>query len=324
VIRRLTCIGALAATLIAAAAGPAAAPPLLHFSVFADTGLRLADVAWTGSGFLYVENTTNKVWAAGPAGLPLRPFVSMPQEVEETRCRVSRGGHGFTAGDVYCHSPSNKIYRISPDGGTATVFATLPEAAISDGALAFDTGGRFGYALLAATGRSGSEATNGGTVYAVDARGDVRTVGGYPGPGGADEIAIASIRFGTAAHDVLLTVDAGTSGGSLAAMDGRGRSRTLVTLHDGPNPIVTIGRHTGRRPAAPPGLYVTDTATHDVFFAPAADFERFLGDVVVGSEITGAFWIVRPRGRGFDAVRLATTLQGTQFNLEGATYIPPR
>ena len=322
-IRGLTTMGALAATLIASLAA-AAGPPVLHFSVFADTGLRLTDVAWTGSSFLYVENTTNKVFAAGPSGLPLRPFASMPQEVEETRCRVSRGGHGFSAGDVYCHSPSNKIYRISPDGGTVTLFATLPESATSDGALAFDTGGRFGYALLAATGQSGSEATGGGTVYAVDRRGNVRTVGSYAGPGGADEIAIASIRFGTAPHDVLLTVDAGASGGRLAAMDGRGHSRTLVTLPDGPNPIVTIGRHTGRRPAAPPGLYVADTATHNVFFAPAADFERFIGDVVVGSEIKGAFWIVRPRGRGFEAVRLSTTLQGTEFNLEGATYIPSR
>jgi hypothetical protein len=312
---------AAAAALVVSAA--AAGPPVLHFRVYADTGLRLTDVVWTGSRFLYVENTTNTVSVAGPAGTPVRPFASMPREVEETRCRVSKGGHGFAAGDIFCHSPSNRIYRISPDGGTVTVFATLPDSTISDGALAFDTGGNFGYALLAATGRSGGEATSGGAVYAVDARGNVRTIGSYVGSGGADQIAVASVRFGTAKHQALLTLDAGGHG-SLVAMDAAGRTRTLATFPDGPNPIVTVGRHTGRRPGAPAGLYVTDTSSHAVFFAPAADFEAFLGDVVVGSEIKGMFWVVRPRGRGFQAMPVTTTLPGSGLNLEGATYIAPR
>jgi hypothetical protein len=312
-----------AAVAVVASVGAAAGPPVLHFRVYADTGLRLTDVVWTGSQFLYVENTTNAVSAAGPAGVPVRPFASMPPEVEETRCRVSKGGHGFTKGDVFCHSPSNRIYRISPDGRSVTVFATLPDGTISDGALAFDTGGKFGYALLAATGRSGSAAAQGATVYAVDSRGRVRTIGKYETNGGADQIAVASVRFGTAKQHALLTVDAGDHG-SLLAMDGDGRTRTLATFPDGPNPIVTVGRHTGRRPGAPAGLYVADTNSHAVFFAPAADFERFAGDVVVGSEVKGLFWIVRPRGKGFETVQVMTTLPGTGLNLEGATYIPPR
>src|SRR5579883_1253323 len=146
-------LGALAAAaLLTPAAGVGA--PTLHFRVFARTGLRLTDVVWTGRRFLYVDNTTNRVAAAGPSGTPLTPFARMPRQVEETRCAMSPGAHGFAAGFLYCHSPDNKVYRISPDGKTVAVVAVLPHAPRSDGALVFDTVGAFGYSLLVATGRS--------------------------------------------------------------------------------------------------------------------------------------------------------------------------
>ena len=128
-----------------------------------------------GTRFLYVENTTNVVWAAGPR---LTKFASMPKIVEETRCRLSPGTHGFSAGAVYCHAPDNVIYRISASG-KVNVFARLPDTTISDGALAFDTFGAFGFRLLAATGRSGTATVDGGTVYAVAASGAVSKIGVY-------------------------------------------------------------------------------------------------------------------------------------------------
>src|SRR5579859_133803 len=131
-----------------------AAAPALHFRVFAHTGIRLTDIVWTGRQFLYVDNTTNRVSAAPPSGTPITPFATMPRQVEETRCRLSPGAHGFAVGDIYCHAPDNKIYRISPDGKTVSLFAILPHVARADGALAFDTTGGFGYDLIAATGRS--------------------------------------------------------------------------------------------------------------------------------------------------------------------------
>src|SRR5438876_3726291 len=51
--------------------------PSLHFRVFARTGIRLTDVVWTGTQFLYVENTTNAISAAGPAGTPVHAFASL-------------------------------------------------------------------------------------------------------------------------------------------------------------------------------------------------------------------------------------------------------
>jgi hypothetical protein len=295
--------------------------PTLHLRVFAHTGLRLTDVVWTGRQFLYVDNTTNRVAAAGPGGQPLSPFAAMPRQVEETRCTPSPGAHGFAAGDIYCHSPDNKIYRLSSDGKQVTVFATLPSSPRSDGALAFDTVGSFGYALIAATGRSGGATKGSSTVFAIDAAGKVRRIGSYSGTGGADEIAVAPAGFGAAGGQVLLAVDAGKSG-CLVAMDARGRARTLVQLSDGPNPIAAIAA--GQTPpagAAQSGLYVTDTLSRDVFFAPAADLQPFMGDIVVGSELRGLYWVVQPRGNGFAATQLPTTLTGKHYNLEGAIYV---
>lgn len=313
-------ISALAVALATTGAAPTPARPL-PVRVFTHTGLRLADVVWTGRQFLYIDNTTNRVAAAGPSGTPLHPFAAMPRQVEETRCQASPALHGFAAGALYCHAPDNKIYRISADGRRVAVFATLAHVPRSDGALAFDPLGAFGYALLVATGRSGGSTAPGGVVDAIDAAGHVRPIGRYGGPGGADEITVAPARFGTASGQVLLAVDAGSSGRVLA-MDAHGRVQTLVTLPDGPNPIAVLAP--GRAPAAGAaraGLYITDTLSRDVYVIDATALRPYAGAVIVGSELRGRFWVVRPQGRAFVAIPLASTLAGPHYNLEGAVYL---
>jgi hypothetical protein len=291
----------------------------LHFNVLAPTGIRLADVAWTGERLLYVENTTNAVWSAPPAGKPLTPFASMPRQVEETRCRVSPGTHGWERGVIFCHAPGNTIYRITADGRSVTAFAKLPEAAISDGALVFDYAGAFGYGLVAATGRSGSKNANGGNVYAIDKTGAVRRIGHYPGPGGADEVEIAPAGFGSAARSALLTVDLGPSG-QLVAMSSSGKARVIARFSDGPNPIAAIVP-TAIRGGTHAGLYLTDTLSKNAYVAPASDVRAYAGNVIVGSELKGLFWVIRPRADGYETARIPTTLRGAKYNLEGMAYV---
>ncbi len=288
----------------------------LHFRLLAATGIRLADVAWTGDRILYVENTTNAVWSAPPAGKPLRPFATMPKQVEETRCRVSPGTHGWQPGLIFCHAPGNTIYRISADGQNVTAFAKLPEQGPADGALAFDYAGTFGYGLVAATGRSGTKKANGGNVYAIGKTGVVRRIGHYPGPGGADEVEIAPAGFGRAA---LLTVDLGASG-QIVAMSPAGKTTVIAHLPDGPNPIAAIVP-TAIRGGNLAGLYLTDTLSTNAYFAPASDLQPYAGDVIVGSELKGLFWAIRPSGGGYAARRISTTLRGGKYNLEGMAYV---
>jgi hypothetical protein len=317
--RAFALVAILAASLVTAS--DARGPTTLHFRVLVHTGIKLTDVAWTGSGFLYLENTVNTVWSAPPAGKPLSLFASMPRAVEETRCRVSPGAHGWEAGLIFCHAPDNTIYRITADGKSMTVFAKLPESAISDGALAFDTVGGFGYGLVAATGRSGAKTPSGGDVYVIDSAGSVRHVGHYAGPGGADEVEIAPARFGAAARAALVPVDAGATG-KLVAVSPTGAAKTIARFADGPNPIAAIAP-TPIRGGSRAGLYVTDTLTTDAFFAPASELRAYAGDVLVGSEIQGLFWVIRPHGRGYDALRVPTTLRAGKYNLEGMAYVSP-
>jgi hypothetical protein len=250
----------------------------------------------------------------------------MPRLVEETRCVLSPGRHGFPSGLIFCHSPDNKIYKISADGSHTTVFATLPAPypPAADGALAFDTVGRFGYRLLAATGRSGGRKPAGGRVYAIDRHGRVHRVGSYSGPGGADELVVAPHRFGSVAGDALLTVDAGTAGGTVVALAPSGRARAIATLPHGLSPIVPIptpSSTTARTRPPLPGLYLTDDKTGYTYMTPAASLARYAGDVIVGTESPRAlFWILAPTGKSFTDVPLRTNLAaGT--SLEQAIFV---
>ena len=179
----------------------------------------------------------------------------------------------------------------------------------------------FGYDLVAATGRSGAAKPSGGTVYVVDVAGSVRRIAHYAGPGGADEVEIAPTGFGTAARAALVPVDAGATG-RLVAVAADGTAKTIARFADGPNPIAAIVS-TPIHGGGHAGLYLADTLTTDAFFAPASELRAYTGDVIVGSEIQGLFWVVRPRGRGYEALRVPTTLRGGHYNLEGMTYTSP-
>lgn len=310
--------------LVAALVGPSlgSGSARLHFDVFAGTGIRLTDVVWTGQRFLYVENTTNAIFSGDAKGGRPQPFAALPKLVEETRCVVAPGGYGFPAGSIYCHVPDNRIFRISPDGKTVRLFASLPTRRTSDGMLALDTVGRFGHRLVAATGRSGTRTAKGGVVYTIDPSGHVHRVGAYPGPGGADELVVAPSGFGEVAGWALLTVDPGAVGGALVAVSPQGRTRTIVRFPEGPNPIAVIRPAAASSGRAAPGFYVADTNTRNVYVAPAAQLASYVGSVLVGSELHARFWVVEPRGRGYAARELQTDLPPASYNLEGAVYVP--
>jgi hypothetical protein len=322
--KRMLFIGVVIAGLfVAVPAG--AGPPEIHVKIFARTGMSMDSIVWTGTKFVYVVNTENTVFTAPPAGMPLTQLATMPKLVEETRCLLSPGTHGFPAGVFFCHSPDNKIYEINGDGSSMKVFATLPAppTPAADGALTFDNVGRFGYRLVAATGRSGAATPSGGVVYTIDAAGKVQEIGGYKGPGGADEVVIAPAGFGTIGGEALLSVDGGAAGGGLVAMDSSGHSRKLVAFSgDGPNPIVPIPKQVKSSGAPSPGIYITDDISKNIYFVAASELAPYAGDLFVTTEVDGEFWIVEPKGGGVRAFELANTLTHKGHGIEQAIYVP--
>jgi len=319
--RRLAILlGALSsvATLAVAFASPAASQsPSLRFTVGAAPGLPLTDVVWTGTRFFYVENTTNKVYVAGPDGKTTGLFATMPNVVEETRCIPSPSTFGYPRGGLFCHSPDNRIYRIAPDGALS-LFATLPEEVISDGALAADRVGRFGHLLVAVTGRSGG---SGGNVFTIDPAGVVRKVGSYPGPGGAENAAIAPAGFGSQGGNLLITIDLDNTFGSLLAFAPDGTTTTIARFPDGANPIAFVPSRLRKKGIPAAGFYVVDTALRQVLFASAAQFSEHAGAAIVGTEVKGQMWLVKPRGSGYESIQVETNLSDPGYNLEGAKFV---
>jgi hypothetical protein len=313
----------LAVTLTLASAGAAgsqAPRQSVEFKVFVHTELPLGDVVWTGQEFVYMTETIGDVWASDASGGNLHKITTLPRAVEEFRCRLSPGVHGWPRAQIFCHAPGNRIYMFDRTGGAYKVFARLPERGRSDGALAFDTVGKFGYALVAATGRSGN--VPGGKLYTVRPNWTVRLVGRYPGPGGAENLAIAPRGFGSAAGSALLTIDYETHEGKLLAMDNRGHVTTLARrLGQGINPIAVIGGANQPAGAPAPGFYVTETNSTNVYFVAAAALQPFRGAVIVGTERQGKFWIIRPQGRRFQSLEVANDLPAQTYNFEGATWV---
>jgi len=299
-------------------------PPSLTFSVFSQTGLPLSDVTWTGERFLYATETDGNFSVSGPTGSPVTPFATIPSEIEEVRCKPSPGTHGWPAGVVFCHAPHGVVYRLAADG-TTSVFATLPETDKQDGVMVFDTAGLYGYAMLVTTGGPNG---NGGTVFALGPDASRRVVGTFQGPGGADNLELAPAQYGSASNQLLIAIDydngAGQAAGRVLAMGPTGAVRTLVNFKEGLNPIAVVGRGDAPRGAASPGFYASDTNTKAVYFLPASVLARYPNSVIVGTEKTAHFWLVRAGNNGkFAQLRLKgnlETMSGT-WNLEGAEWV---
>jgi hypothetical protein len=318
-VRRALALVALA--ILVGAGTSAAGPPAVSFTTFTHTDLPLGQVVWTGSSFLYLPENLAQIETADANGANAHLFATFPGSLggEEVRCVVPV--LAYWPDGIYCHTPDNRIFRIARDGSSMVVLAQLPGAG-SDGGLVFDSTGKFGYALLASTGGSGS---SGGEVYAVRRDGRVQDIGSYPGPGGADGITMAPKSFGKASGLLLLSIDQDSVSGRVLAIDRKGNVQVVASgLGNGDNPIVSIPPAPLKRPpgSPAPGLYVPDTNTMDVYFAPAAQLEPFAGQVLVGTELEGNFWLISPTATGFDTEPLAVQLPTGDLNLEGAAYVP--
>jgi hypothetical protein len=314
VIRR-GCVAIFTAVAVLSTSAAATASPHLNVRPLVKTNLPLGDVVATDGHVLYIAEHTGQIEVGGLEGSRPKPFVTLPREGEEVRCIPSPPNTAFAPG-LYCHTAANNIYRVTRSG-RVRLFARLPERRTSDGALTFDTSGRFESKLLAATGRSNDH--HGGAVYAIDARGVVVKLGSYPGPGGAENAAIAPKGFGTASGELLLTTDTPSREGRLVAFTPNGRAHVLAVIRgDGLNSLAVLPRRWGGRRS---GVLVADTFWRTAWFVPARQLRRYAGDVLVAAELRGWVYIIEP-GHPYRPIRLDTNLTRSHYNLEGAAVIP--
>ena len=327
-VRRAVGAAAVLAVLVAPHAAAPAVPPTLHFTTFATTDLPLGDIVWTGSQFLYNAENLGRLETSDALGHNVKPFASFDQGGEEMRCVPAPTAPSYWPAGIYCHTPDNRVVRFTTDGSSMTQLGTLPATGNSDGSIAFDTVGKFGYGLLAATGGSMS---SGGQVFVLRRSGKVTPVGSYSGPGGAENIVIAPATFGTAAGSVLLAVDQDGGIGRLLAMDAHGNVKALAdNLRFGINPIAVVQASPTRRASGLPaaGLYLADTNSQAVWFTAAAGLKSYAGGVIVVTEKppdnSAHVWVVQPRGTGFATTELPTDLPSpsASWNFESAAYIP--
>jgi hypothetical protein len=58
-----------------------------------------------------------------------------------------------------------------------------------------------------------------------------------------------------------------------------------------------------------------------VLFASAAQFSEHAGAAIVGTEVKGQMWLVKPRGSGYESIQVETNLSDPGYNLEGAKFV---
>ena len=224
---------------------------------------------------------------------------------------------------VYCHTPDNRVVRFTRDGSTVTELARLP-GDNSDGALAFD-----------AAGALRLRAARGDRRLRLDRRRSLRgsqgrprpAVGAYPGPGGADKSRSRRRAFGRASGLVLLSIDQDSASGRVLAIDGRApcRSWRPARKRRQPDRGHPVRAHDAQARGPPRRASMSPTRTACRSSSPpppAAQLAPFAGQVLVGSELEGSFWLINATASGFQVQQLATTFPGGNLNLEGAASVP--
>ena len=156
--------------------------------------------------------------------------------------------------------------------------------------------------------------------------GRVQPIGSYPGPGGAENIAIAPAKFGTASGWCLLSIDHDSAEGRLLAIDRKGNVKTIATgLGNGLNPIVVLRAAPKTTPGrlACRGPLPRRHESMQIWFAPAAAFQGFAGSVLVGTELTGDLWVIQPnRQAASTPSRRPPTCRSTPGTSRAPQYVP--
>jgi hypothetical protein len=135
-----------------------------------------SDLLWTGKMFLISLEHTTWMLSADAHGGHVTNFASMLVG-DETHCVLPPSSFAYPKQTVFCstdYEDSNNVYHavvyaisLAAPKRPPSLFAKIPISnANDDGAITFDSVGKFHHSLLVVTG--GSYSTSGGSIYEVD------------------------------------------------------------------------------------------------------------------------------------------------------------
>jgi plastocyanin len=157
----LSVVFLLAASLLAGPAGQALAATPSTFAAVSSP----VSVATVANGLLVTQINKDKILFINQAGAS-STFAILPSTggaQVERYLAISPGLGGFPLGYIYV-TVQQKVYQVTPDGQTVTLFATVPNLPNSNNFVVFDRIGSFGYKMIIVGGQRS-------TVYTVDSTG---------------------------------------------------------------------------------------------------------------------------------------------------------
>ncbi|PWT86496.1 MAG: hypothetical protein C5B58_01295 [Acidobacteria bacterium] len=169
-------------------------------------------LAATQNKFLFTTQNQPNVYQIDATGTKCSLFATLPNifpvptGVLEEYIAISPGLGGFKAGDIFVTQHEN-VYKISPDGATVTLFATIPDFAqvgsvyYLHSGITFDTTGQYGNQMIV-TGQNGGDGH--GEVFKISSTGVATKLADLP-PGITEGPQVTLASFGPAPNRLLVT-----------------------------------------------------------------------------------------------------------------------
>jgi hypothetical protein len=218
--------------------------------------------------------TSGQLYQTNLSGGGITTFgTPIPDPGGEVVLSASPLGSGFGSNNIYVGSGANgNIYQYASSGGSPTLFTTLGLGDVRG--ISFDTQGLYGHNMIVTT--------TAGAVYEVDSAGHSTLLADL----GTDTegIGFATGTFGTFAKGTLFTASEDSEW--VNAISPTGTVTPVFQIPEAES-ISFVPSDIASEADPIEGFYGVDYP-QDILFAPASEFDKYAGDVIVTSEISGA------------------------------------
>jgi hypothetical protein len=220
--------------------------------------------------------SSNLLYRTDLSGHNISTFGAVPGAGGELVLAASPNGSAYGSNDIFSGSQANgQIYQFGHNGGSATLFATIPNGTGVVRGISFDTTGRYGHNMIVTT--------NAGFVFEVGSGGQVTQLASL----GTDTegIGFTTQQFGTYVTGTLFTTSENSD--LVNAISPTGTVTPVFSIGEAES-ISFVPADIASESNPVEGFYGVNYPD-DVLFAPSEQFDQYAGDVIVTSEAGGQF-----------------------------------